>query len=72
MQWQLSFATAHEALIGSLQRQHLQCRAWALYIFRYHLAGLNIITEYHIDTVFLTLVEQNYIGWRDVSLGEKV
>ena len=71
-EWQFSFTKAEELLINKLEEQHLRCRVGAHLIFQHFLASTTIITKYHIDTVFLTLVEENYIEWRDVTLGEKV
>lgn len=72
LEWQLSFGIAHETLINSLGESHLQALLWARLIFRHVVAPIGILTQYHLDTVFLWMVEDNYINWLEVSLGEKI
>lgn len=72
LEWQLSFGVAQETLLSSLSEPHLRALLWARLIFRHDVASTGVLSAQHIETIFLWLVEENYIDWQETSLGEKI
>lgn len=72
LEWQLSFGAAHEVLLSSLSRQHLNAFLWARLIFRHVLAPTGVLSIQHLETIFFWLVESSYTDWPDAALGERV
>ena len=71
-QWQLAFGNAEESLLSTLSHSHLRCFIWAQLIFCHVLEPIGVLSTHHVTTLFLWLVEGNYVGFEEASLGERI